>query len=190
MTTHAGDLIVRPEEDGDRAAVAEVVTSAFGAPLEARLVDAIRASEEYLPSLALVATLGGAVVGHVMVSGARLIDGGTTHDIGVLAPLAVAPAQHRRGIGGALVRAVIAGGDALGLPLIVLEGSPAYYGRFGFEPAAAFGIGITLPDWAPAEAGQVCRLAAYRPDLRGLVQYPATFDDVVNAPPSGNAASS
>lgn len=189
VTSDPRELTVRPEEDRDWAVIAEVVTSAFGSPLEARLVEAIRRSDDYIPSLALVATLDGVVVGHVMVSGALLVDGAGSHRIATLAPLAVAPSHHRRGIGGALVRAVVAGADALGEPLIVLEGSPSYYGRFGFEPAAICGIRINLPDWAPEEAAQVRKLGAYRSELRGLVTYSAAFADVIGAPPSGNAAS-
>jgi hypothetical protein len=46
-------------------------------------------------------------------------------------------------------------------PLIVLEGSPGYYSRFGIEYAVPFGITIELPDWAPPEAVQVLRLSRY-----------------------------
>ena len=53
----------------------------------------------------------------------------------------------------------------------MLEGSPAYYGRLGFEPAAAHGITITLPDWAPPEAAQVLSLHASDPTMRGHVVY-------------------
>jgi putative acetyltransferase len=62
--------------------------------------------------------------------------------------------------------------------MVVLEGAPSYYGRFGFEPATAHGIHIDLPAWAPPEAAQVLRLAAYDPDWRGRIVYPPAFDDV------------
>jgi putative acetyltransferase len=64
-------------------------------------------------------------------------------------------------------------------PLAVLEGSPAYYSRFGFVEAAAQGLRLPLPDWAPPAAAQVMLLASYDPtdeSLRGTVAYPPAFD--------------
>jgi putative acetyltransferase len=49
-----------------------------------------------------------------------------------LAPVAVAPAMQRRGIGQALVRAALAGAGSR--PVVVL-GAPDYYARLGFRPA-------------------------------------------------------
>jgi putative acetyltransferase len=169
---------IRPERPEDHEAIAAVVEAAFGSPAEARLVEAIRSSPEYIADLALVAEVGGRVVGHVMVSGARLVDGDTERAIVMLSPLAVAPDLHRSGIGSALVREVTARTDARGEPFVVLEGNPAYYGRLGFEPAADHGITLPLPSWAPTEAAQVMRLSADDPTLTGHVVYPPAFDDV------------
>ena len=60
----------------------------------------------------------------------------------------------------------------------MLEGSPAFYGRLGFEPAAAYGLILPLPSWAPPEAAQVLRLADDAPVPRGRVVYPPAFDTV------------
>ena len=90
-------------------------------------------------------------------------------------PLAVAPDFQGRSRERARAR-VAARVDERGEPLIVLEGSPAYYGRFGFESSVAHGIRITLPEWAPPEAAQVLRLRNYDPAIRGLVVYPPAFD--------------
>lgn len=70
---------------------------------------------------------------------------------------------------------ILARADAAGEPLVVLEGSPGYYGRLGFEPSAPYGITIDLPTWAPPEAAQVRLLAAYRPEVRGHLDYPPAF---------------
>ena len=169
---------IRPETADDHGAVATVVGDAFGGPVEVRLVEAIRASDSYIPELALVAERAGRVLGHVMISHVELEragDGGR-RPIASLSPLAVAPDVHRQGIGSALVRAVTAGADRRGEPLVVLEGDPRYYGRFGFEHSVRYGIHITLPDWAPPEAAQVMRLRAYDPSLIGRVVYPPAFD--------------
>ncbi len=171
-------VTIRPEQPTDRDAIAEVVRSAFGSEAEARLVDAIRASAEFVPALSLVAVADGWVVGHVMVSHVGLHEDATVRSVASLSPLAVVPELHGQGIGGALVRAVVARAEELGEPMVVLEGAPAYYGRFGFEPATAHGIDIDLPSWAPPEAAQIMRLQGYDPAWRGQIVYPPAFDDV------------
>jgi putative acetyltransferase len=170
------DVLVRPEEPADREEVARVVATAFRSEAHARLVEALRASPGFLPSLSLVAVRDGRVVGHVMITLVALVgaDGHEQH-VPCLSPLAVDPDEHRQGIGSALVRAVTAAAAEQGHDLVVLEGDPAYYGRFGFEPAAPHGIEVDLPSWAPPEAAQVLRL---RPDRRvpaGRVVYPPPF---------------
>jgi putative acetyltransferase len=173
-------IAIRAEQPGDEPGIAAVVAAAFGSPAEARLVDLIRASSGFWPDLSLVAVDGDRLVGHVMISAATLERGGEPRGIANLSPLAVAPDRQRQGIGSALVRAVTQRADERGEPLVVLEGSPDYYGRFGFEPADPLGIHITLPVWAPPEAAQVLRLRAYDPSVQGRVVYPPAFAEVAH----------
>ena len=173
--------VVRPEAVDDHGAVARVVAEAFRSEAHARLVEAIRASPGYVPELALVAERGGRVVGHVMVSMVRLrAADGSERPVPSLSPLAVAPAEQGRGVGSALVRAVTAATERRGEALVVLEGDPRYYGRFGFVPAAAHGIRIDLPSWAPPEAAQVLVLGEGAPLPTGRVVYPPAFDLVAD----------
>ncbi len=118
------------------------------------------------------------IVGHVIISFAVLLDGDSEHRIANLSPLAVAPHHQGRGIGSALVREVTSKADALGEALVVVEGSPNFYGRLGFEHAVLYGMEMALPSWAPAEAAQVLRLSSYVPSIRGRVVYPPPFDEV------------
>ena len=61
-------LTIRAEAPEDGQAIAEVTARAFGKEREARMVDAIRRSDGYVPELSLVAELEGRIVGHVMLS--------------------------------------------------------------------------------------------------------------------------
>jgi putative acetyltransferase len=155
--------VIRPERAEDAAAVADVVTAAFGRPDEARLVEALRPAA----ALSLVAQdERGGVVGHVMLSHVGLGPGSAV----ALAPLAVAPEQQRRGIGAALVRAALAEAEARGEALVLVLGDPGYYGRFGFRPATA--LGIESPFAGAGDAFQALPLARCDPRLCGLPRYP------------------
>jgi putative acetyltransferase len=169
------DVKIRVERPDDIDAIADVVGAAFGSAVEPRLVELLRASAHFVPEWSLVAELRHRIVGHVMVTYAELDDGTTRRRIANLSPLAVAPEVQRGGIGTALVREICARVDAAAEPLVVLEGSPAYYGRLGFEYCVPYGIHIELPHWAPREAAQVMRFRNYDPRLRGQVVYPPAF---------------
>ncbi len=139
----------------------------------AQLVELIRASDRYVPELALVAEEDGVVVGHVMFSYVTL-RGDEERDVLELAPVAVAPKRQRRGIGGALIRAGIEGAKARNEPLVVVLGHPTYYPRFGFEPAREHGIEPPSPEMEPAF--MVLPLPKYDECYRGRVVFPAAFD--------------
>ena len=170
-------IVVEPERPADQAAVRAVVGAAFvDEPAVPDLVDLIRASPEYVPELALVARVDGAVAGFVMLSHAELVsESGSRRRVLTLSPLAVAPAVQGRGIGSALVRAGLAEAERLGEPLVTLEGSPRYYPRFGFRDSRELGISMALPDGVPPEAGMAIALPAYDARLRGRLVYPPAF---------------
>jgi putative acetyltransferase len=90
-----------------------------------------------------------------------------------LSPLGVAPEHQRQGFGSALVRVSLEAARARGEPLLVVEGDPAYYGRFGFVRADELGLlppPEALYDWAVQVAVfDDARLP------RGQVQYSAPF---------------
>ena len=167
-------ISIRPEQEADYAAVATVVEAAFGRPNEARLVELLRASEDYVPDLALVAEDERAVVGHIMLSYVGL-SGVQEWRVLSLAPVSVVPERQGEGIGGALIRAGLEAADARGEPLVVLLGHPAYYPRFGFERASLYGIEAPSPE-IPDAAFMVRRLAAYDARYRGRVVYPPAFE--------------
>ena len=133
-----------------------------------------------MPELSLVADDNGAVVGHIMFSYVTLrrIEDGLR--VLILSPLAVSPDVHRGGIGKVLVEAGVAAAEARREPLIIVEGIPAYYPRFGFERAR--GLGIEPPnEHIPDAAWMVRRLSTYDASLRGTIRYSPAFD-VVSQP--------
>jgi putative acetyltransferase len=176
-------LDIRVESASDEAGIAEVVLQAFGRESVPELVELIRSSPNYVPDLALVATRGERLVGHTMLSYVDLVDGDARHRVLTLSPLSVVPGSQRRGIGSALVTAAIEKADERREPLIMLEGHPDYYTRFGFRPSRQLGITVPLPDWAPDEAGMVRPLSAYDPSIRGKIVYPPAFDVVAGDRP-------
>jgi putative acetyltransferase len=173
-------VIVRREVPADVLATRVVVAAAFTPPgrpgelpEEVTLLDELRADPGWLPELSLVA-LGpdGEIAGHVVCSRGHV----ESAPVLALGPLGVHPTRQRRGIGQALVHAVLGAADALGEPMVVLLGSPLYYSRFGFRLAAGYGVEPAVPGWAPHF--QVRTLTTYSPDLRGRFAYPPPFDRV------------
>jgi putative acetyltransferase len=166
----AGRVEMRAEEPGEHAAVAELQRQAFGPGPVPDLVAALRAGG----ALSRVAVAGDEVVGHVMLSHAWLDAPERLVDVLVLSPLGVLPARQRRGVGTALVADALAVAGAHGAPLVFLEGSPAYYGKRGFERADELGFTSPSPR-IPPPAFQVHRLPGYTPALTGRLVYPDVF---------------
>jgi putative acetyltransferase len=143
---------IRPETVADQQAIDDVNAEAFGRQAEADLVRRLRREGALL--LSLVAERDGQLVGHIAFSRGQLARTGEMQDVVALGPMAVIPALQRKGIGSQLVRAGLDALGAAGHELIFVLGHPAYYPRFGFEPAQRYGIGCQFE--APAEAFMVC----------------------------------
>jgi putative acetyltransferase len=173
-------MLIRREAAGDVEAIGRVHALAFrpggaeGEPVEVALVDRLRRSSAWLPHLSLVAVAAGEVVGHVVCSRATV--GSEDHTVLGLGPIGVRPDRQRRGIGSALMHAVLGAAEACDEPLVGLLGEPAYYRRFGFVPATD--LGIEAPDPAWGEYFQVRPLWSYGPALRGRFRYAPPFDDL------------
>jgi putative acetyltransferase len=166
-------LIIRAERVANRSAISSVTAAAFGKQREARLVDAIRASDNFVPELSLVAELDGEIVGHVLLSYVGIE--GDSQRVLELGPMSVSPEQQRRGIGSALVRKVLQLADGRGEPLVLVLGHPWFYPRFGFRPASELGIGAPFPD-LPDEVFMAVTLSGYDGAISGRVVLPPAFD--------------
>jgi putative acetyltransferase len=160
-------ITIRDESAADREGIRRVHLQAFPSDAEARLVDQLRADGDL--TISLVALVADEVVGHIAMSPVA-IDGSP---VGLgLAPVAVAPELQRSGVGSALVRRSLAFCRAEAVPLVVVLGEPAYYGRFGFIPAVALSLRDTF---GGGDAFQAIVLAAEPPPRTGVVHYARAF---------------
>lgn len=166
-------MLIRRERPEDVNAIHAVTLAAFGRPVEADLIHALRACPAWIPALSLVALDGaGQVCGHVVCTRGRI---GSADVLG-LGPLAVRPDVQRDGVGSALVHTVLGAADALGEPLVALLGDPKYYSRFGFVLSTWHRVTPPVPEWAPHF--QVRTLSAHDDSLYGEFRYPEPFDHV------------
>ncbi|MER6444508.1 bifunctional class I SAM-dependent methyltransferase/N-acetyltransferase [Streptomyces venezuelae] len=171
VTAGGGDAWpARPESAADAAAVREINLAAFGTPLEADLVDALRADGSWLPGLSFVAQApDGSVAAHALLTRCQV--GGAPAL--ALAPVAADPALQRSGAGSSVVRAVLDAARERGESLVLVLGHPSYYPRFGFVPASHFGI--RAPFEVPDEALMALVLDDSRPVPSGTIRYPDPF---------------
>lgn len=184
-------LHIRPENPADFPAIHELVRLAFEKAEhsdgdEHHLVDRLRATPDYIPGLALVAEAreenapaslggssgertGGRIGGHIMFT--RLKVGEATAL--ALAPVSVLPSYQGKGVGSALIRRGHELARAMGWEFVVLVGHAGYYPRFGYKPAASFGM--TLPFEVPAECFMAINLQGGPQHLPGVVRYSQAF---------------
>jgi len=139
------DITVRKEINEDIKAIDVVHMSAFEGEKEVGLIDTLRKSSSFLPDLSLVAEFKHRIVGHILLSKVVIQHGAKSTDILALAPMAVVPSQSHRGIGSELVTAAIDVAEKNNFDAIVVVGHPEFYERFGFKPAADFGLQCNLP---------------------------------------------
>jgi putative acetyltransferase len=164
---------VRPERPGDAAAIRGVHRESFPTPAEARLVDLLRDAGHL--TVSLVAVLGDTVIGHVAFSPVTVAAGAP--GVG-LAPLAVLEPHRRKGIAARLVEAGLTACRDRGFCWVVVLGEPAYYSRFGFLPAMAFGL---FDEYGGGPAFQAMELTPGGLPVRaGLVRYAPEFISLVS----------
>lgn len=164
------EVRVRAAGPADREALLEVHRAAFGGEVEPDLVASLLAGGFLPGDRSLVAVAGAEVLGHVALSP---VSGPGDVALLALAPVGVRPDAQGAGIGGALLRCAVAAARREGARAIALLGDPGYYRRFGFVPAAPFGVAPPAGDFG--DAFQV-HLLGNEPPPAGRLTYPAPFD--------------
>lgn len=158
------DILVRSEQASDIEAITQVIYAAFlgkfsDHPTEHLIVNGLR--EASMLTLSLVAEVDGNIVGHVAFSPITINE--TFMDWYGLGPISVLPKLQKQGVGSKLIYEGLARLRDLGAKGCVLEGSPAYYQRFGFKPRAgltyhaapALEFFMALPFYDEVPTGQV-----------------------------------
>lgn len=100
----------------------------------------LRKSNNYIPSLDLIAIHNGEVIGHCISTLAHVVNENSSADVLCLGPISVSPELQNSGIGSMLIIESIRIAKGLAFPAIILYGDPNYYNRFGFINAEKYGI--------------------------------------------------
>jgi putative acetyltransferase len=169
-------MVIRTESVKDFEEVYNLNFLAFGyREDESQLVERIRNSDEFIPEISIVAEIGNEIVGHILLSKAVVEDKEESHEVIVLAPIAVKPNYQKQGIGSKLINEGLGKCKNLGFSIVLLIGHPEYYPKFGFKPARRFGLDLkqfVVPD----EVFMVCELSEGElQKIKGELKYPKSF---------------
>jgi len=181
---------IRPEAPTDWRIVEELTRAAFDnpdrtsrseidCPTEHYMVHQLR-QHDGIMELNFVAELDEQIVGHIIYSHAHILQpNGTKVDVLNFGPLSVLPQCQRKGVGGALLQHSIEKARGMGHGAILFFGHPEYYPKFGFEPAANFGItdrnGKNYPAFMAMELVQ-----GYLADVSGKFIESDIYNDELN----------
>lgn len=165
-------MLIRSEIGIDAASIDSLLRRSFPTSAEAELVQQLR--EDGLLTLGVVATDDdGQVLGYAAFSPVTLNDEDRQW-VG-LAPLAVDESVRRQGVGKQLIYEGLDTLNEFGYAAVVVLGDPAFYGPYGFEPAARHQLHCR---WEGTEAAfQVYKLAddAFY-GVEGRIEFSAPFN--------------
>lgn len=146
------NILVREEEKKDYRRVEEITRLAFsypgrierggiGCPYEHWMVNELRRRDGILPlSLVAVERTNEEIVGHIICSKAEVRSEAGVTPVLNMGPISVLPDYQRKGVGKALIYAMIEKATKLGYGAILFFGRPEYYPQFGFKEASEFGV--------------------------------------------------
>ncbi|MFD0589423.1 GNAT family N-acetyltransferase [Paenibacillus sp. GCM10027627] len=173
---------IRIERTDDYAVTETVIQSAFlneefSDQKEHLLVSRLRKSDAFIPELSLVAVdTNDEIVGHILLSKIKIVDGSNAAESLALAPVSVSPEHQSQGIGSQLIRAALQKAAELGHRSVIVLGHSDYYPKFGFKPASQWNI--KAPFEVPNEAFMALELTdGSLEHVTGVVQYSQAFLD-------------
>ena len=137
---------IRREQEQDHRAVETLTRDAFwdlykpGCD-EHLVLHKMRHVPAFVPELDFVATIDDVVVGNIVYSKAKVVDGqGKEHEVLCMGPLGVLPAYQKQGIGSALIAHSTHIAKEMGYKGVIIFGDPKYYHRFGYKDASVYHI--------------------------------------------------
>lgn len=136
---------IRTEEKSDHQAVFDLTEKAFAGMKysegdEHFLVERLRKSDAFIPELSIVAEYKGNIVGHILLTKVKIVNGENNYESLAIAPVSVLPDYQKKGIGGNLIETAHQKAKELGYKSVVLVGHEDYYPRFGYQLASKYGI--------------------------------------------------
>lgn len=141
------EIQIRESAPHDIAPLRIVYANAF--PEEELMPLVVAMLEPGFPVVSLVASVDGAIVGHMLMTLCGIE--GRGESVALLGPLGVVSAWQRKGVGAALVAEGLRRVKASGAVQVHVLGDPAYYGRFGFRADAGVAAPYPLPEeWSTA----------------------------------------
>ncbi|MER0466053.1 N-acetyltransferase [Bacillus cabrialesii subsp. cabrialesii] len=173
------ELSIRQERTHEYDTTEDIVKRAFlnepySDKKEHFLVNRIRKSDAFIPELSLVAVNAKDIVGHVLLSKIKIVDGDNAVDSLALAPVSVAPEYQRKGIGSQLIHVALKKAKELGYRSVIVLGHQDYYPKFGFKPASLWNI--KAPFEVPDEAFMALELSKDSlENVKGVVHYSKAF---------------
>ncbi|ATP42141.1 GNAT family N-acetyltransferase [Solibacillus sp. R5-41] len=176
------EISIRQERPEDYSKTEEVVKSAFldeeySDKKEHELVHRIRKTEAFIPELSLVAlNQNESIVGHILLSKIKIVDGEKAVESLALAPVSVLPEYQKKGIGSQLIKEVLKKAEEAGFHSVIVLGHSEYYPKFGFKQAKLWDI--KAPFDVPDEVFMAIELTEKcLESVRGIVQYSEAFSE-------------
>ncbi|MFJ8244352.1 GNAT family N-acetyltransferase [Peribacillus asahii] len=176
------DILIRQELNEEYNTTEEIVKRAFlheeySDKKEHVLINRIRKSEAFIPELSLVAlNQDKNIVGHILLSKIKIVDGNKAVHSLALAPVSVAPDYQKKGIGSQLIHAALKNAKEHGFSSVIVLGHKDYYPKFGFKPASLWNI--RAPFEVPDEVFMALELTKNSlENVQGVVQYSKSFSE-------------
>jgi len=168
-------ILIRAEKPEDLPEIYEVNKLAFERDGEAKLVDLLRAREDFIPELSLIAIINEKIAGYVLLSKIAIVsEDQKRYESLALAPVSVIPEYQKQGIGKMLITNVIDKARNLGYESVIVLGHKDYYPKFGFGLASHWGI--KAPFDVPEDHFMAIELKQGSLEgKKGTVEYPPQF---------------
>ncbi len=138
-------LTLTPLTEADPQAVEALLDAAFGTDRRGRTAYRLREGASPLPALSFAAWDDRRLVGTLQSWPVTLQTSAGNEPLVMVGPVAVAPDAQSKGVGKAMMAALIEAADRIGSDALMMIGDPDYYNRWDFTAARTGGWRIDGP---------------------------------------------